>query len=55
MPVLILNHDNQAILISLHVEYDAIIGNETGVAVDRFNLRRRFPAGSFHVGVPGLQ
>ena len=54
-PVLVLDGYDDTVLVALDVEDHAIIGNETCIAIDRFDVGWRFPGGLFDIVIPGPQ
>lgn len=49
-------HDNdKSVVVSLDIEYDAIVRQKTGIAVNTLDIRGRMPLGMLGIIVPCLQ
>lgn len=51
----IFHHNNHSIIISFYVEYNAIIRQETCIAINTLDVRWLFPIRMFYVRIPCLQ
>lgn len=53
--VSVLDGHDKAVLVPLDVEYDPVVGQKTGVAVNSLDVCRRMPFGALHIIMPRLQ
>jgi hypothetical protein len=52
--VSVLDGHDQAIVVSLDIEYDSVVDEKAGIPVDVLDVRGRIPFGTFRVVIPRL-
>ncbi len=52
--VSVLDGHDKSVIVPLYIEYDSVIGQNTGIAVNIFDVCRRMPFGVLNIIIPRL-